>query len=76
MPKVKVAVEKIRVGDQVCTPGDRVVKMICGTVTKIDRRKGGVTFSSPDWANESAKKYGDGLGYYIARNGEKLIVKR
>jgi hypothetical protein len=73
MPKVKV--EKIKVGDYVCTPGDRKTRWVCGEVHKIELDDGAISLGSRDWATESSKKYGSGIGYYTALPGESLMVK-
>lgn len=75
MATVKTPVEKIKVGDNVCTPGDRSGQFVCGIVHKIEKDGPLVIFKSRDWATESSKKYGDGFGYYMARKGEKLGVR-
>ncbi len=71
----KIKVDKIKVGDTICTPGDRKVRWVCGKVSKVEREDGLVILSSPDWATESSRKYGSGVGVYTARSGETLRLK-
>ena len=73
----KIAVDKVKVGDLIGTPGDKKVRTVWGCVSKIERDGNFITFESPDWASESAKKYkgAAATGVYFARKGEKVDVK-
>jgi hypothetical protein len=71
----KIKVDKIKVGDVIGTPGDRKVRTVWGRVDKIERESDMITFCSKDWATESQKKYGSGMGCYFAMRGESLQIK-
>lgn len=72
----KIKVEKVKVGDTIGVPGDRKVRTLWGRVDKIERKDGLVIFCASEWATESQRKYGDGMGCYISRRGESVSIKK